>query len=316
MNDRPETVFVTGGTGLIGRRLIATLLADGRAVTVLSRKPLPPDSSPVAVRGIVGDPTVPGPWVESVTGCDAVVNLAGEPITARRWSNKFLARLRESRVKATANLAAALAANPRRADGSPKVFLSGSAVGYYGADTGDATLTEESPAGTDPMAQIARAWEDAAHPAATAGVRVCHPRTGIVLDPSGGALPRMVTPFRFFIGGRIASGRQFMNWIHRDDMANLLRFALDTSALVGPFNATAPHPVTNAEFSQTLGRVLRRPSWLPVPRFALRILLGKVVQVVAGGQRAIPVKATAAGFRFQFETLEPALRELLNRPAG
>lgn len=318
MSIRPESVFVTGGTGLIGRRLIAKLIADGRTVTVLSRKPLPPDAFPAPmrpVRSVVGDPTKPGPWAEAVAGCDAVVHLAGEPIMARRWSDKFLAEVRDSRVKATANLAQALAANPRRTDGTPKVFVSGSGVGCYGADTGDAILTEDSPLGTDSLAGICGEWEPAAIPAATAGVRVCHPRTGMVLDPAGGALPSLVRPFRFFVGGRIASGRQYASWIHHDDMANLLRFALDTPALVGPFNATAPNPVTNREFARLIGKVLRRPNWLPVPRFALRILLGRVAQVVAGGQRAIPVKAAAAGFRFQYESLEPALRQLLNRPA-
>lgn len=313
----PRSVFVTGGTGLIGRRLVRRLLTDGRAVTVLSRKPLAPDSfGPGDFRAATGDPTEPGPWQELASDCDAIVNLAGEPIMARRWSAQFLAKVRESRVKGTSILAGTLAAAPLRADGSPKVFLSGSAVGYYGADSGDKMLTEDAPPGTDPMADIARAWEEAAALASAAGVRVCHPRTGIVLDPDGGAFPRMMTPFKFFVGGRIGSGRQFMSWIHRDDMTELLRFALDTPDFQGPFNAVAPTPVTNAEFSKTLGRVMRRPCWLPVPRFALRIVLGKVVQVVAGGQRASAAKAATAGFTFRYDTLEPALRELLGRPAA
>lgn len=315
MSTSAKSVFVTGGTGLIGRRLVRRLLADGRTVTVLSRKPLAPDAfGPGDFRAAVGDPSEPGPWLDALAGCDAVVNLAGEPIMAKRWSAKFLATVRESRVKGTSTLAAALAAAPHRADGSPKVFVSGSAVGYYGADTGDPVRSEDAPPGPDPMGDIARAWEEAATPAAAAGVRVCHPRIGIVLDPEGGALPRMMTPFKLFVGGRIGAGRQFMSWIHRGDMTELLRFALDTPALTGPFNAVAPHPVTNAEFSKTLGRVLRRPCWLPVPRFALRIVLGKVAQVVAGGQRASAAKATGAGFHFQYDTLEPALRELLGRP--
>ncbi len=165
------------------------------------------------------------------------------------------------------------------------------------------------------MADIAREWEAAVQPARDAGVRVCNVRTGIVLDPKEGALPRMVFPFKMFVGGRIGSGKQYMSWIHRDDMNAALMYVLDHAKIDGPFNATAPHPVRNSEFSTILAKVIRRPNWLPVPQFALRIMLGKVAQVVAGGQNALPKKLLNDGFAFQFPELEPALRDLLNAPS-
>jgi len=209
----------------------------------------------------------------------------------------------------------ALAQSPRKEDGTPRSYICGSAVGYYGANSGDAPLDESAQPGTDSMADISREWEAAAQPASDAGVRVCNVRTGIVLDPNEGALPRMLFPFKMFVGGRIGSGKQYMSWIHRDDMNTALLYVLDHTNIRGPFNATAPHPVRNSEFSQIIAKVLRRPNWLPVPRFALRIALGKVVQVVAGGQNAVPKKLLNDGFAFRFPELEPALRDLLNAPA-
>lgn len=302
-------VFITGSTGLIGRRLGRALLERGDKVVPLSRKPLPPDtfgSGPC--EPVVGDPTTPGPWLEQLRSCDAVVNLAGEPVLGKRWSNEFLARVRSSRVDATRTIAEALAK-----DGGPKVLVSGSAVGYYGANTGDGIRTESDPPANDELASICKDWEAAAEPARAAGVRVCHPRTGIVLDPDGGVLKQMALPFKLFVGGRIGSGKQWVSWIHHADMTGLLLFALDTPSLGGPFNATAPNPVTNAEFSRILAAVLKRPNYLPMPTFALRVLVGKGAEVVAGGQRAIPQRATESGCRFRYETLEPALREIYKR---
>ncbi len=309
-------ILVTGATGLIGRRLISQLLRRGEMVLPLSRKPIPSGFfGPGSCEPVVGDPTRAGPWRDALATCDAVVHLAGEPILGKRWNDAVLKELLDSRVESTRLIAETLARHPKRADGSPKVFVSGSAVGYYGANPGAGEQRESSPPGSDALARICIAWESAAEPAARAGVRVAHPRTGIVLDPEGGALPTMVRPFKLFAGGRIGSGKQYVPWIHREDMTGLLLHLLDTAGCRGAFNACAPNPVTNAEFGAALGRVLHRPNWLPVPRFAIRVLLGKVADVVVGGQRAIPTKLLESGFAFRFADLEKALGELLLHPA-
>ena len=305
-------ILVTGATGLIARRLIPRLLQRGDTVLPLSRKPMSSTAfGPGSCEPLQGDPAHAGPWHESIAACDAVVHLAGEPILGKRWNDDVLKRLLDSRVDSTTLIAGVLARNPRRTDGSPKVLVSGSAVGYYGADSGAAEQLESSPPASDAMARICVAWEAAAEPAAAAGVRVVHPRTGIVLDPEGGALPKMVLPFKLFAGGRIGSGKQFVPWIHREDMTALLMHLLDHADCHGLFNACAPTPVSNSEFSAVLGKVLHRPNWLPVPRIAIRVLLGPVADVVVGGQRAIPAKAFATGFVFRFADLHKALRDLL-----
>ena len=305
-------ILVTGATGLIGRRLVKRLLARDETVLPLSRKPIPDGIFGTgSCEALLGDPSVAGPWLDSLSTCDAVIHLAGEPILGHRWNAAVLKRLRGSRVESTKRIAETLALQPRRADGTPKAFLSGSAVGIYGADTGAVEQREVSPAGSDALAQICVAWEQAADAARQAGVRVIHPRTGIVLDPDGGALPKMTLPFKLFAGGRIGSGKQYVPWIHRDDMTELLLHLVDNPDCRGSFNACAPDPVTNAEFCRVLGTVLNRPNWLPVPRIAIRALLGRVADVVVGGQRAVPAKVLGTGFAFRFPTLEAALRDLL-----
>lgn len=304
-------VFVTGATGLIGRRLIPALIARGDTAVALSRTAIPPDRFGPNCRVVVGSVVTRGAWIDAMAGCDAVVHLAGAGLFDRRWTDEYRKELRDSRVNSTGVLAEAL-----RRPGMPKVFVSGSAVGYYGADTGAVELTETSPPGTDFAAELAAAWERAADPAAEAGVRVCHPRTGIVLDPAGGALPTMAKPFRFYAGGRIGSGRQYLSWIHHDDMTRLLLLALDNGKLSGPFNATAPNPVTNREFAAELGAVLGKPSWLPTPKLAIRLLLGPAAEVATGGQRALPQVASRLMFAWKYPILADALRAIYRPPTS
>jgi uncharacterized protein (TIGR01777 family) len=300
-------VFVTGGTGLIGRRLITALLARGDTVVSLSRKPAEPRAG---FTPVVGDPANAGDWLSKLAGCDAVVHLAGEPILGRRWNAEVLGRLRSSRVDSTRLIAETVAKS------GPRVFVSGSAVGYYGMNTGDAEVTESSPPGDDVLGEMCVAWEAAAEPARAAGVRVVHPRTGIVLDPDGGALPQMAKPFKLFVGGKIGSGKQWVPWIHHADMTGLLLFMLDTPTLSGPVNAVSPHPVTNAELSRVLATALKRPNLFPVPVFMLKLVLGGVAEAVAGGQRAVPKVAADAGYQFRFDRVEPAVWHLLANRLG
>jgi len=259
---------------------------------------------------VEGDPMQPGDWMSTLSDCDAVVHLAGENIFARRWNDAFKTLLRDSRVRSTQHVVQALARSPRTLQGTPKVLVNASAIGYYGP-RGDEELTEEAAPGSDALARICIEWEQAARAAEALGVRVALVRIGIVLDRQGGALAKMLTPFRLFAGGPAGSGRQWMSWIHHDDLVGLFLLALDNENATGPLNGTAPNPVTNKEFAQTLGRVLHRPSFLPTPGIALRLGLGEVAQVILEGQRVMPKRALALGYSFRFPTLEPALADVL-----
>ncbi len=250
-------------------------------------------------------PGHPGPWTAEIEGAAAVVNLAGESIAASRWSNAQKQRILDSRVQATRSLADAILGASR----PPPVFVSGSAVGYYGP-RGDEVVTENQPPGTDFLAQVCAAWEVEATRADSAARVVCV-RTGLVIEDGGGALPRMVLPFKFGAGGPLGSGRQYMPWIHRDDWVALVRWTIATAAAEGPINAMAPNPVTNAEFARALGRALHRPAFMPAPAFALRLVLGEMADaLVLSGQRAVPAKAERLGFRFRFTQLDDALRAI------
>jgi uncharacterized protein (TIGR01777 family) len=303
-------VFVTGGTGLIGVRLVRALRQRGDEVVVLSRRPdawqrVGPDVATVA-----GDATAPGPWQDRLAECDAVINLAGAGIFDRRWDEAYKATIRDSRVRSTESVAAALAKQPSRADGTPKVLVNGSAIGYYGPH-GDEELTEDSPPGGDFMAQVCVAWEAAARAAEPAGVRVAVIRTGVVLDKAGGALKQLLTPFKLGVGGPVGSGKQYMSWIHHADEVGILLLALDRPEARGPLNATAPEPVTNKQFGKALGAALGRPAVVPTPAFGLRLLLGEVAGLVTTGQRVLPKRAVALGYRFQYPEIGPALRQLV-----
>ncbi len=294
-------ILLTGATGFLGQPLAAALVAAGHALTVLSRDPrraallLP---SGARVWPALDD------WHPDIA-FDAVINLAGAPIIDRRWGAARKELLRESRVNLTGRLVQRIMAAER----PPSVLLSGSAVGYYG-DTGEAALEESAAAGSDFAAQLCASWEQAAAPAANAGVRVCLLRTGLVLHPDGGLLGRMLTPFRLGLGGRLGSGRQWMSWIHRDDWTALVLHLLSAPDARGAFNLTAPAPVTNGVFTAALGRAVRRPTPFAVPAAALRLLLGERAQMLLGGQRALPKQAEATGFRFKHPELAAAFSDL------
>lgn len=300
-------IAVTGASGFIGAPLIESLVAAGHSVRALARNVgalrLPPgcdaatfDSSRPLAKG-------------ALDGIDAVIHLAGEPI-AQRWTPEHRLAIRKSRLEGTRTIAQAAVES-----GSVCTLISASAIGYYG-DRGDEALDETSTPGSDFVAEICREWEAAAQPAREAGLRVVHPRIGVVLHPEGGALKKMLPPFKLGAGGRIGSGRQWLSWIHRADLLALLRFALETNSISGPMNATAPAPVTNADFTRALGRALHRPTIFPVPAAALKIAFGEMSFVLLTGQRVLPKKALAAGFAFQFPEIDKALAQLFGRAAA
>jgi uncharacterized protein (TIGR01777 family) len=248
-----------------------------------------------------------GPWTKAFEGAGAVVNLAGEPIAEGRWTAERKRRILASRVDATRAVVTAL----RAAGATGAALLSGSAVGYYGTHR-DAPLDESSPAGNDFLASVCREWE--AEAMAATGARVVLLRTGFVVARGGGALPRLALPFHFFAGGPLGSGRQVMSWIHRDDWTAMVRWALANDRLRGPLNLTAPAPVTNAELAAALGRALHRPSFMPAPAFALRLVLGEMADaLILNGQRVLPRVALDGGFAFQYATIEEALKEIYGR---
>jgi uncharacterized protein (TIGR01777 family) len=304
-------VFVTGGTGLIGKRLVGQLLGRGDEVTVLTRRygaarqMFGPNCDLVE-----GDPTEPGAWADALGGCDAVVHLAGENVFGRRWNPAFKQLLVDSRVKSTENVVEALRRQPRRPDGQPKALVNASAIGFYGP-RGDEELAEDSPPGDDFLAGLCQRWEAAARAVEPSGVRCAVVRVGVVLDKHGGALAKMMTPFKLFAGGPAGSGRQWLSWIHHDDMVGLLLLALDHPEARGPLNGTAPNPVTNRDFAKALGRALARPAFVRTPGFALRLGLGEVADVILTGQRVLPRRALALGYTFRYPTVEAALAQIL-----
>jgi hypothetical protein len=277
-------VTITGASGFVGRALSDRLRASGHSVTAISLRTQPPP--------------------EVFAGCQAVVNLAGEPVV-QRWTAAARERISNSRIQGTRSLVAALRRHP------PTVLVSASAVGYYGS-RGDQVLTEDSPPSSDFLGQLALSWEQEAHAAKQFGVRVVTPRIGVVLGPNGGALAQMLLPFRLGVGGRLGMGKQWMSWIALDDLISLIEFAIADAALSGPVNAVAPNPVTNAVFTRELAAALHRPAIFPVPAFALKILFGEMSGVLLGGQRLIPQAALRAGFRFRFAELGEALRAALS----
>jgi len=297
-------VLVTGSSGLVGSAIVDSLVADGHSVTRLVR------SRADATRGEVRwDPLSGDLDPSGLDGLDAVVHLAGESIAAGRWTAARKARIRESRVAGTRTLCDAL----QRLAGPPGVLVSASAVGYYG-DRADEVLDEDSAPGTGFLPEVCVAWEQAAVLAAEVGVRVVRLRIGIVLSAHGGALGRMLTPFRLGLGGILGSGRQYMSWIALDDLVRVFRHAIESGELSGAVNAVAPAPVTNREFTRALGRALSRPTWFPAPAPLLRLALGEMAEaLLLASTRVVPARLEAGGFRFLHADPEGALRSVLGR---
>jgi uncharacterized protein len=303
-------IVIAGGTGFLGSPLAEMYAEEGHDVRVLSRALMAGDCRHDPGTGVPGVTRVgwvadgkSGPWASVIEGADAVINLAGESIDRGRWTPQRKARLRDSRLLATRSLATAIAG----AKTPPPVFISGSAVGYYGA-TGSEPLTEASPAGRGFLAELCEDWEKEANRAVRPETRVATLRTGIVLERSGGALARMITPFRWFVGGRIGSGRQYFSWIHRLDWIELVRWIVQQRDASGPINGTAPGPVTNKELARALGHALHRPSLMPAPGFALRVAVGEMAESILTGQRVMPARAQALGYHFRYPDINQAFR--------
>jgi hypothetical protein len=298
------TFLLAGGSGFLGRALSRHLAAAGHRVLTLTRRPRPGAAGDIAW---MPDGSVDA-WAGHLEGADAVINLAGEGIADRRWTTARKRRLRDSRLQAARSLTAAI----RACRIPPRVFAGASAVGYYGAHD-DEPITEQTTPGTDFLASLCVEWERESLGAATSSTRVALLRTGLVMHPSGGPLQKMLLPFKLGLGGRLGSGRQFMPWIHLIDWVRLVEWIVREDAADGPFNLSAPVPVTNAEFTRALGRALRRPAILPVPTLALRLALGELADALLTGARVMPERAERMGFTFQFSEIGVALADLLTQ---
>lgn len=310
-------VAITGGSGFIGRRLTADLRVHGHVPVVLTRATAPKSPPAGAVEARTVDYADVASVARALEGADAVVNLAGAGVFDRRWSKAYQTEIRGSRVLATRALVDAMATMAKR----PSVLLSGSAVGHYGPREPGETLDETTArafdfAPRDFLASVCYAWERAAAPAVTLGVRTAFLRTGVVLGRGGGAYEELAKVTRLYVGGPLAGGKQDVSWIHLDDVCGLIRFALEHEAVKGPLNLTAPHPVTNRELAQALGRALHRPAFVPTPGIAIRLLKGKVASMLTTGQRVLPAKSLALGYAFRFPTLDAALADLVAQPAA
>ena len=303
-------IVIAGGSGFLGSPLAEMYAEDGHDVRMLTRSLESGETRHDPGTGVPGITRVgwkadgkSGPWAAALEGADGVVNLAGESLASKRWSEASKKRFRDSRILSTRSLAEAI----RAAATPPAVLISGSAVGFYGPSD-ERPLTENDPPGTDFLSQLCADWEQEARQAERPGTRLALLRTGIVLERSGGALPEMMRPFRFFVGGPIGSGRQYVSWIHRLDWIEIVRWIVQTPAVSGPVNATAPHPVTNRHLSRALGHAMHRPSLLPAPGFAVKIVIGEFADSVLTGQRVLPARAQKDGYHFRYPEIEQAFR--------
>ncbi|HIK03457.1 MAG TPA: TIGR01777 family protein [Trichormus sp. M33_DOE_039] len=303
-------IAITGATGFVGSRLVERLHKQGHQILIFTRnttfaRRVFPQEVFTNVEIVAYTPTTSGTWQDSIASCDGVVNLAGEPIANKRWTPEEKQEILNSRQLGTQKIVEAIAkANPQ-----PSVLVNASAIGYYGTSE-TATFDESSGSGTDFLAQVCQAWEAEAQKVKEAGVRLVILRFGIVLG-LGGALAKMLTPFKLFAGGPIGSGKQWFSWIHVEDLVSLIVQALTKPEMEGVYNATAPKPVRMNDLSQTLGQVMNRPSWLPVPGFALEALLGDGAIVVLEGQQVLPKRTLESGFEYQYPNLQPALKEIV-----
>jgi len=302
-------IFMTGGTGFVGTTLTRELIQQGHQVTVLTRKSRSapaPGGAQGGVFYVEGDPTRPGPWQEEVPGHDGIINLAGASIF-RKWDREAKELIRESRVQTTANLVEALSRGPRQT----RILISTSAVGYYGF-RGDEELDEASPPGDDFLSSVTQDWERTAARAESSGVRVVTCRLGIVLGRSGGALAELVPLFRKGLGSPLGTGKQWMSWIHEQDLVHIYRFLMAQNDLSGPVNCTAPHPVTNKEMTQALARAMGKPILLPaVPGFILKMVKGEFGSILLEGQRVLPKRLLRLGYQFRFPDIDTALKDLV-----
>lgn len=297
------SILITGGTGFIGQELRETLLKKGKNLVIITRNPKKyEDESATNQRFISWDSDL----TKEMENCEAVINLAGENIFGQRWNEDVKKRIYDSRIDSTRSLVEAM----EKAENKPSVFISASASGIYG-DQGDSILTEEQKAADDFLANVCVDWEKESQKAKEFGVRVVNPRIGIVFEDGGGALEKMIPPFRFFVGGPIGDGKQYMSWIHRSDLVNALIFPVEKEELVGAYNVCSPNPATMNEVAATLGDVMNRPSFFRVPKFALELAFGEAAQPITGSIRMQPKQLQVHGFEFRYEELEEALADIL-----
>jgi uncharacterized protein len=303
-------VVCTGGTGFVGAGLIPALLTEGHSVVLLSRRQRNNRSSRNPnLRRVSWNGRDDGPWTEELEGAGAVVNLAGEPLARKKWTPEQKARIVDSRVNATRVIVRAIQGTSRK----PEVLINASGVGYYG-DTRDLLVTENSPPGNGFLAETCTRWEAEAWEAEKLGVRTVVLRSGLALGEQGGALSRMVLAFKAFAGGPLGSGKQWFPWVHRDDLVSVILNALSDAGFSGPLNIAAPEAVTNRQFCEILGKVLRRPCWFPVPETLLRLVFGEMSSMILTGQHVVPARLQELGYKFHFPALEPALQEILLSP--
>lgn len=300
-------IVLAGGSSFIGRPLVKTLLDAGHEVILLTRWPTTVDLGSSDLLQIEGwDGQTLSAWTRQLDGADAVINLAGEPIAAKRWTRAQKARIKESRINTTKNIVDAIGTAEER----PTVLINASAVGYYGnVEKGE--VTEEHPPGSGFLAETCVHWESETQNAVYLGLRVVRLRMGVVLGEGGGALQKMILPFNIFMGGPLGSGKQWFPWVHRDDVVGVILYALENAHLHGPLNVTAPEPVTMKQFCQRLGQVMHRPSWASVPAFVLRLFLGEMSEMLLTGQKAVPKKLKEAGYSFKYPKLAEALKSIL-----